>query len=241
MTSHRDQLRTALVEAAGRQITAHERRRRLARTGAAVVAFLAVTAGAFIGLNTIESEPASATTFEIQRTGDEIFIEIIGRVDDPEVARAELAAAGIDATLEPQAAAPSLEGVIVAAEANALDTLIADGTRVEQIQLGAADVQLTIFYGRLAEPGEAYIATESTPNCATDYARRPVTALVAVIEADHGPVVRFQRIIATGAEELSADDLTEQDIVVDVLPLTDGEAIVLVTQEDPVDESLLCR
>lgn len=232
MTSHRDQLREALVGAAGRQITARARRQRITRAGGGAVVVLIIAIAVFIGLNAVDTEPALADTFEIQRTGDDVLIDVIGSVDDPDDARAELAAAGISATLEPRLAAPSLQGVVVAAETFGLDSVTVDGTRVEQIRLDARQVELTIYYGAPAGPGEPHLATESVPNCTADYARHPALDILEQIRADYGPDLRVPRIITTGAQEVTADQ-PSADIVVAVLPLSQDQAMVLVSQDDP--------
>lgn len=235
MTDHRSELRRELLVAAQRrhrETAATAARRTTRRLRVPVSAGLVLTLGlALIAALARDAPPASADVFKVTVQGQDLIIEVVGRVQSPSAAIAELEAAGIQAEVVPVPAAPSLVGQIVSAFTDFGDMdSETDGGRTTAIRI-SADVTgtLTLRYGRAAKPGEVYEATESVPDCG-NYAGRTVTdGLRRTIGSTYGPNIRWQEVsdgIPSGIGEGVVSPAAE---IIDVLPTATDAVLVIVT------------
>jgi hypothetical protein len=169
--------------------------------------------------------------FRVTVQGQDLVIEVVGRVQSPSAAVAELEAAGIHAEVVPVPAMPSLVGQIVSAftDFGDLDSET-DGGRTTAIRISAdATGTLTIRYGRAAKPGEVYEATESAPDCGT-YAGRTVTdGLRRAIGSTYGPHIRWQEVSEGIPSSISEDGVNPDAEIIDVLPTAPNAVLVIVT------------
>lgn len=233
---HRTLLREELVAAAARRArpaqpapARHKRRWPPALVAAAITVVVVLGTAVIAGT----PRPASADTFRVAIRDGEVVVTVEGLVEDPDDAEAELRAAGLDATLSAQPAAPSLNGVVVATTSTfgPLDSE-SDGTRILAFRIPADERRpFTIEYGRAARPGETYVATEPVPAC-DHYAGKPLgDAVVAEIARRWGPDVSWQRQSGGAVTGVQAQDVGERDVVVTVVPLSPRSVLVRVTDD----------
>lgn len=117
MGDHRDRLRAELLAAAHRQGRPTPADRSALRRTAPLLAAAALLSVVAIG-SMLRTDPVGAEVFRIdERSDGTVVIEVIGAVKDPEMAAAQLEAAGFSATLEPVPTPASLVGRIVAVAA----------------------------------------------------------------------------------------------------------------------------
>lgn len=247
MTGHRTELRRELLAAAHRlskevdkvPVRQHPSR----RVGVLVVA-CSVVALVLITVVTRDPERASAEVFDFTVVGRELVIEVVGPVDDPEAATADLDAEGVQARLVPVPAAPSLVGQVVYAfrDLGEMDSET-DGSRTTLIRLPARSAgTLTLGYGRAAESDEDYEATESIPDCGT-YARRTLTdGLRRQIREAHGPNLRWQEISDGVPSNIAGNAVSPNAQIVDVLPTAPQTVLIVVTDgASAPQDGMSCR
>lgn len=235
MTDYRSELRRELLVAAQRrhrQTSATAARRTTRRLRVPVTAGLVLAIGlALVAGLARDAPPASADVFKVTVQGQDLVIKVVGRVQSPAAATAELGAAGVQAEVVPVPAAPSLVGQIVSAFTDFGDMDSEnDGGRTTAIRIPAEmPGTLTIRYGRAAKPGEVYEATESVPDCGT-YAGRTVTdGLRRSIGSTYGPNVRWQQVSGGTPSGIGGDVVSPAAQIIDVLPTAPDAVLVIVT------------
>jgi hypothetical protein len=249
LTDHRNELRRQLLDAAARRADAptptigagYATRRRWPPIVAVAAAITVVTAFA-IGFLGADARPVAADTFEIQRDGEDLVIDVVGRVDNPADAALELRAVGQEVELIGVPAAPTIVGAIVSASAEIAEPKVEvrDG-RVESIRVRRDQPGLlTIRYGRHATSGEAFEATESIPNCHMFAGEAVTRERVRRIERAHGPRVRWQQVGADGVAALRRSEIDDDAAFVDIFPLSGDTVMVIVTDGTPAPPGMTC-
>jgi hypothetical protein len=254
MTDHRSELRRQLLDAAARRARdaattaptpADGPGRATGRRWAPTVAVAVATALAIAlaaGVLGTEARPAAADTFEIERDGEDLVIDVVGRVDDPDEAARELRAVGQEVVLIGVPAAPTMVGVVVSASAEITEPRVEvrDG-RVESIRVRRDQPHLlTIRYGRGATGGEAFEATESIPNCRSFAGEAITPERVQRIERAHGPQVRWQQVGAEGVGPVEESEIDDDATFLDILPLSGNTVMVVVTDGTPAPPGMAC-
>jgi hypothetical protein len=210
-----------------------------------VLAAAALVVVAALG-SLLRSDPVGAEVFRIETLSDgTVVIDVISAIKDPDLAAAELDAAGFTVTLEAVPTPESLVGRIVAAAAEPapgnqdpnLATEI-DDQRVVQLRAEPGTLgTVTIFYGRPAAAGELYIANDTVPGCA-EFAGRQVTDEIRQrIIDDYGPRIRWKDL-GPPLREIQGDEVDADAVVVSIIGLSSDAALVTVgesaDQQDPV-------
>lgn len=235
MTDHRSELRHELLVAAqrrNRMAVEIARRRTTRRRRVPVAACLLLALGLVLVAAVVrDAPPASADMFKVTVQGQDLVIEVVGRVESPAAARAELGAVGVQAEVVPIPAAPSLVGQIVSAfiDFGDMDSET-DGGRTTTIRIPAdAPGTLTIRYGRAAKRGELYEATESAPDCGTYSGRLVTDGLRRTIGNTYGPTVRWQEVSGGNPSSIEGDEVSPAAEIIDVLPTAQDVVLVIVT------------
>lgn len=233
-TSHQIELRRQLLEAArGRQhetltrAVGFRRARHVAPLVVAGIVGVALLAARVIS----EAGPAEADTFTFSILGDELVITVIGVVDDPAAAAAELEQRGFDVRIKAVPAAPRYEGKVISASSDDASVRVdtSEGV-VDAIRMPVGQqASLTINYGREASEGERYQATGSVMDCSA-YAAQTVSPLLQRKLAErYGPTIRWQQVSGAGITDIRTEELGEEAMIVDIVPLSDSTVMVIVT------------
>jgi hypothetical protein len=236
VADHRERLRAELIAAARRE---HQRleRRPLRRLVPVAVAAAALVVAVALG-SVLRSDPVAADVFRIQRTGsDQLVVDVIGPIRDPERAAAELEAVGLSVTLEAVPTPPSLVGDLVALTVEApvagpvaplepeTDGARVVGSRAEPRGVG----RVVIHYGRPAADGEPYTANDTVPGCEDLSGERISDDVARRITREHGPSIRWQLLDDGRVRELPFDQLPEDAVVLRVIGLASDAALAVVT------------
>lgn len=245
MNRHRDDLRRELVGAASQRrevqglIPAPVRSQaRIIAVAAAALLVVAVASVVASG-----SRPAAADTFRVEIDGEELVIEVVGRIDDPDAAAAELERNGLSVDLVGVPTPPSLVDVIVSVSFESVEANIdrQDG-RVRSVRIPRnVSESLTVRYGRAASQFEAFEATESVPDCGTYSGKLVTEALISEVRRAYGPQIRWQTVGPNGIEQQPDGRLPTGSRLVDLLPIGVGEVLAIVTDGDvPIPPGLAC-
>ena len=247
MADHRHHLRNEPVRAARRRQHPATSDRFALRRVAPILAVAALLVVAAVG-SLLRSDPVGAEVFRIETLSDgTVVIDVISAIKDPELAAAELDAAGFTVSLEAVPTPESLVGRIVAASAEPvpgnqdpnLSTEI-DDQRVVQLRAGPGTLgAVTIFYGRSAAEGELYTANDTVPGCA-DLAGQQVTDEIRQrIIDDYGPRIRWKDL-GPPLREIQEDEVDADAVVVQIIGLSSDAALVTVGETAEVQDSMTC-
>ncbi len=185
--------------------------------------------------NLFVNDTANAIT--IRHIKDEIQISMTDSAPDPSKLQEELRAVGIDATVTPVPVGPPLVGHFVGYSQTAsgkveLVDANEDGAFEMVVLSSEFDESVEFYYGREAQPGEAYQAGAPPFRCEDLINRRVAEVLSALV--DEWPSIRWQRggHESKGVTEIPFSQLNlEVDYVVGLTALSAEEVLVLVTEE----------
>ncbi len=247
MADHRDHLRNELVRAARRRLQPATSDRFPARRVVPVLAAAALLVVVALG-SLLRSDPVGAEVFRIETLSDgTVVIEVISAIKDPELAAAELDAAGFTVTLEAVPTPESLVGRIVAAAAEPapgnqdpkLSTEI-DDQRVVQLRAEPGTLgTVTILYGRPAAAGELYIANDTVPGCAELAGQQVTDEIRQRIIDDYGPRIRWKDL-GPPLREIQGDEVDAEAVVISIIGLSSEAALVTVGESADQQDSVTC-
>ncbi|MDE0804607.1 MAG: hypothetical protein OSA99_14965 [Acidimicrobiales bacterium] len=229
MAEHRTELRRQLVEAAARDNQRPGGRGRPPVLAVAVATTIAVAALAIMAVQ--QSRPAGAEVFEVRTDNQSLVINVVGKVEDPRDAATELRGHGLEVDVVGVPAAPWLVGEIVAVASDDGEPAVeASGGLVRSVTVDASDPpKLTINYGREARGDEGYEATSSDPECADRAGSTLTDDAIASLRRTYGPRLRWQVADSQGIREAQEAELLPLSTVVDIVPTSPVESIVIVT------------
>lgn len=213
------ELRGQLVAAARTQATAPVGVQRVPALAIRVAAVAAVAALLSIGFVLVRPSEALADVFEITRRDNEVILEVVDLVEDPDSIIQQLSSdLDLEARVEAVPVPDQMIGEIIAVGSlGSLEPTIeesADGT-VSTIRLPVDGGGPLIFeYGREANVDEEYAATRPDPSCA-DFVGRTVSDARADL-LDAAGTVQFESVNSDGSvtEELNINNVDPNAIVV---------------------------
>lgn len=240
VADRRERLRAELDAAAhrlaGQQPRSRPDRRWPNRVLVAAVVVAALTTVAVFA----RPDPAAANTFTVSRQGRDVVITVVGTVDDPAEARAELAEAGIKAVMVDHPVPPSLVGTVLSISSPDADVDTADGggLRVRQARfVSSSELSVVVGYGRPAAPDETYAFTEPPPGCA-DLVGAPVDRHVVDAVHDEFPGGIEWRVLDGPSPPPETVPVGAR--VVTMMPLAAGRGAVFVVVNGPVPDGAGC-
>lgn len=203
------------------------RRWRPAALTAAVAAATLVAVLAFAGLR---PPAATAHPFKIVYLEDEIRLDVIDVVDDPRSAERELQdELGVEVEYVALSAPPELVDQIVSVSSTGttnVQPVFGDDGRAERFVLPREiDGQLSIHYGRQAQPGEGYDVTITSPVCHELWAQTPRQARLAELSDN----IRYDTVDSDYRHEsdVKPDDIDPGYRLVDVMFLSQDQLLVV--------------
>ncbi len=175
------------------------------------------------------AEPAQA--FTITQTNGTVRVEVSNLVTDPDAATAQLQDAGLDASLRAVPVPDGLVGYVVSLDV--YDDLEVEMTRNNR-GVTAFEVEGTGFfvveYGRYAEDGETYVATQSSLHCAA-WRGRHVGDMRIEIENSLG-TIRWQMFNTSDNQLTEVQQPDANAFIQDVVPLSTRESIIIVSDQE---------
>lgn len=247
MADHRDHLRNELVRAARRRQQPATSDRLPVRRVVPVLAAAAILVVIALG-SLLRSDPVGAEVFRIETLSDgTVVIDVISAIKDPDLAAAELDAAGFAVTLEAVPTPESLVGQIVGAAAEPAPgsgdpdfSTEAEGQRVVQLRAEPGTLgTVTLLYGRPAAAGELYIANDTVPGCAELAGQRVTDEIRERIIDDYGPRIRWQDL-GPPVREIRVDEIATDAVVVSIIGLSSEAALVIVGERSDLQEPMTC-
>lgn len=223
-----DRLGRHLQDAAMDRAAVTQRRRHRLPVLATSLAAVLVLIAAGLAVLWPHSEPAQA--FTITRTNGTVRVEVSDLVTNPDAAAAQLQDAGLNAGLRAVPVPDELVGFVVSLSVP--DGLDVEITR-ENRDVTAFEVEgagyFTIEYGRPAAKGETYVATQSSVYCAA-WRNQRVGDLLSEIE-DSIEAIRWQMFTTSDYRLIEVQQPDANAFVQDVIPLSDRESIVIVSDQ----------
>jgi hypothetical protein len=235
LASFQDRLGRELVAAARRRHEAssnagHRRSRPLAPWPITLAAAAAAIVIVLIGAAVLRPEPAVADIFAIRVVNGAVQLDVVDIVTDPRNVERQLATElGLDAELAAIPAAPEYDGHFLRVE---FDSAVApevgyEGGSIVTVTLPAGfSGRVRMEYGRAAEPGETYQATNTDPSCAELWASRAGDSLA--LTAELATTVRYETIAPDYHRDLDVppEVIDPSYRLVDITYLSSNEVVV---------------
>lgn len=206
--------------------------RRWQRRARAAVMAAAACAVVAIGLTIIVStDQDTVDAIDVERMDDGVIVTVKDVVTDPADVERELRDNGVEVSLIGVPVPPYLVGQIVA-ERTGEEGLVSytrnDRNVIVGMEIRSSLGPIELLYGRVAEPGERYLASDAPPECAA-WRNQPVAAVGDQI-ADLFPVIRWQEFSADGTVR-NLDAPAPDDLVMFVVPISAEETMAVVAKE----------
>ena len=202
------------------------------RPVALTAAVAAATLVAVLALAGLRPSEATAHPFKVVYLEDEIRLEVIDVVEDPHSAEQELQdELGVDVEFVALAAPPELVDQVVSVSGTGTTNVrpvFGDDGRAERFVLPREiDGQLSIHYGRQAQPGEDYDVTITSPVCHELWAQAPRQAAARLAELSDN--IRYNTVDSDYKHEsdVTPDDFDPGYRLVDIMFLSQDELLVV--------------
>lgn len=202
------------------------------RPAALTAAVAAATLVAVLALAGLRAPAATAHPFKVVYLDNEIRLEVIDVVEDPRPAEQELQdELGVEVEFVAQPAPPELVDQVVAVSSTGttnVQPVFGDDGRAESFVLPPEiDGQLSIHYGRQAQPGEDYAATITSPVCHELWAQTPRQAAARLAELSDN--IRYNTV---DPDYRHQTDVTPHDIdpsyrLVDIMFMSQDQLLVV--------------
>jgi hypothetical protein len=204
--------------------------RRVWLVAAASLIVVAVSTALFVAG---PADPAAADVFEVDADDAVLVVRVVDVIVDPRAAARELERFGVSVVMVARPASASLVGAVVATSSSAGVPVPVEvqGGRVVGFEISrSAPGAVTIEYGRRAQPGEVFAASEPVAGCAGFVALEP--ALVAErLRARFGAELRWLPVgadVVVDAQGEVGDPSPSAGFVAGVLPYSPNVLTVFV-------------